>query len=255
MTNQLGSIATAAAAGEVNDVELWLTVVDDDGVVVGCAVTAMGRPAVLSPMSVAAAMAIGRFLASHANAVRAVTGPREVAQSVAEGRGATPVLGMREVVRVLSTLRAPPHCPGTARLAVLADLDLLHGWFSAFAIEAGLPVATDPALVSARITDGRLWLWESATGVTTAMGGHARIVATPGGTVGRIGPVYTAPAERRRGYGSAITQVLATELIGECDQVMLYADADNPVSNSVYEKLGFARAGEVVEFKLDLRSR
>lgn len=250
MTNQLGSIAMAGAAGDVYDSELWLTVVDE-GVVVGCAVHTATRPAVVSPMSVDAAMAVGRFLADRAHGVRAVAGPREVAQAVAEGRGATPVLGMREVVRVLSALGAPPSCPGGARLAVLADLDLLLSWFTKFNIEAGLTVTSDPALVSARVSDGRLWLWEDATGVMVAMGGHARVVATPGGTVGRVGPVYTAPAERRRGYGSAITHVVVTKLMGECDEVMLFADADNPDSNSVYEKLGFAVAGEIVELKLE----
>jgi predicted GNAT family acetyltransferase len=251
MTNQLASIATGAVAGSVLEGGLWLTVVDQ-GMVVGCAVHTADRPAVLSPMDMEAAAAVGRFLAANAPDVRAVAGPPDVARAVAVATGSTPVPRMREVVRVLSTLSALTSvCSGEARLAALADLDLLLRWFAEFNVEARTPGPAAPAVVSAAVGEGRVWLWQHATGTAVAMGGHARVVASPGGTVGRIGPVYTMPAVRRHGYGAAITHAVARKLSAECDEVMLMTDADNPDSNSVYDKLGFTVAGEIVEMTFE----
>ncbi|MGL1760974.1 GNAT family N-acetyltransferase, partial [Vibrio parahaemolyticus] len=73
-----------------------------------------------------------------------------------------------------------------------------------------------------------------------------------GGTVGRIGPVYTVPAERGRGYGGAVTAAVTEHLLPQVDTVMLYTDAANPISNAVYERLGFVHEHDIVE--LDLRS-
>ena len=68
--------------------------------------------------------------------------------------------------------------------------------------------------------------------------------------MGRIGPIYTAPRHRRHGYGSALTHAVAGSLLPQCDTVMLYADAANAGSNSVYARLGFAAVDEIVELEL-----
>ena len=75
-------------------------------------------------------------------------------------------------------------------------------------------------------------------------------MTTPAGTIGRVGPVYTPPALRRRGYGAAVTRAITTGLVDRCDQVMLFADAANPESNSIYEAMGFAVVAEIVEAEL-----
>jgi predicted GNAT family acetyltransferase len=68
--------------------------------------------------------------------------------------------------------------------------------------------------------------------------------------VGRLGPVYTLPEARGRGFGSAITAVVARVLLAQGATVMLYADADNPTSNGVYERLGFRAVDEHIEADL-----
>ena len=56
----------------------------------------------------------------------------------------------------------------------------------------------------------------------------------------RIGLVYTRPELRGRGYGSAITGSLAQLLLDEGQVwISLFADNANPVSNSIYRRLGF----------------
>lgn len=249
MTNLLGSVATAVAAGAIYDSETWLVVVDE-GEVVGCALRTAPWPLLLSPMSDEAATAIGRYVAERHGDIRMASGPRAVAFATSSAMGMKASVRMSDIVRVLRTLAPAPPCDGRARLAVGSDLELLLGWFAHFNEEADLPVAPDPDRLSLSVSHGHLWIWEEESGVPVAMGGHAPTVETPGGTVGRIGPVYTIPSRRRRGYGAAITHAVTTILLEHCDQVMLFADAANPGSNSIYEQLGFAVAGEIVELEL-----
>jgi predicted GNAT family acetyltransferase len=83
-----------------------------------------------------------------------------------------------------------------------------------------------------------------------SLAGHVAPVATPGGVVGRIGPVFTPERFRRRGYAAAVTAAVARRLQARCSVVMLFADAANPTSNGVYRRLGFHPAGEVVDVEL-----
>ena len=80
------------------------------------------------------------------------------------------------------------------------------------------------------------------------MAGHANPVATPSGLVTRVGPVFTPAENRGRGYGSALTAALSSELLRGGSRVMLYADADNPTSNGVYQRLGYRLLDDVVQF-------
>lgn len=58
-------------------------------------------------------------------------------------------------------------------------------------------------------------------------------------TVARLGPVYTPAGERGRGYGAAAVARLTHTLLVAGHRVVLFADADNPVANRLYERLGF----------------
>ncbi|NUU20167.1 MAG: GNAT family N-acetyltransferase, partial [Streptomycetaceae bacterium] len=58
--------------------------------------------------------------------------------------------------------------------------------------------------------------------------------------VARIGPVYTPPEHRGRGYGSAATAARAAAALADgADEVVLFTDVANPTSNSIYRKLGY----------------
>lgn len=81
------------------------------------------------------------------------------------------------------------------------------------------------------------------------MAGHAPLIETPSGTVGRIGPVYTHPMHRRRGYAGILTAKLSEELINQGVQVMLFTDAKNLTSNGVYKRIGYELMDENRRFK------
>jgi predicted GNAT family acetyltransferase len=79
-------------------------------------------------------------------------------------------------------------------------------------------------------------IWEDGDPVCFAgYGGE-----TPNGA--RIGPVYTPPEHRRRGYGSVLTADLSQRLLDEGrSYCFLYTDSANPTSNRIYQAIGYER--------------
>lgn len=60
------------------------------------------------------------------------------------------------------------------------------------------------------------------------------------GPMVRVGPVYTPPRWRGHGYASAVTaEVSRGALVAGAEEVLLYTDLANPVSNSVYKRIGY----------------
>lgn len=58
--------------------------------------------------------------------------------------------------------------------------------------------------------------------------------------VTRVGPVYTPPEGRRNGYGTAVTAACtAGALQAGAEHVVLFTDLANPISNSIYQQIGY----------------
>lgn len=136
----------------------------------------------------------------------------------------------------LGELRPPVRLPeGQARRAATADRELLLTWCAEFAHEVGEPPGHAAAWVDERLAHGVFTLWEEA-GRPVSMAGTTRPVA---GVV-RVGPVYTPPAYRRRGYASAVTAVASrAALDAGANAVVLYTDLANLTSNAIYQRLGY----------------
>ena len=149
----------------------------------------------------------------------------------------TSQIHMRTRLFRLDRLRSPqPAAEGRGRLAGSTDGELLVEWFHAFKAEA-MPGAIDaPALVADRTEHHLLWLWEDGAGTPVSMAGRQRTAAG----VSRIGPVYTPPAYRRQGYGSAVTAACTADALQRgADEVVLFTDQSNPTSNAIYQDIGF----------------
>lgn len=259
LTNVIGSVAGRVRDGQRYDSELWLTIHDGHGSEpVGIAMRTAPHNLVVSPMPTDAARALGVHLAAVDPDLPGVTGEPDVCEPLLEGLGATDRahIGMVEKVRVLQTLSAPRRpVPGRARRIQASDVELVADWLVSFAGEVDLNVRPGRESVLAELASDPAparWLWERA-GQPVALAGHAPLVPTPAGTVGRVGPVYTPEQHRGRGYGSAITHAVSQKLGQRCEIVMLYTDAANATSNAVYERLGYAVVAEVVEIQLEPR--
>jgi predicted GNAT family acetyltransferase len=56
----------------------------------------------------------------------------------------------------------------------------------------------------------------------------------------KVAPVYTPPHQRGHGYGTAATAAVTRHAIETgTPEVLLFTDATNPVTNSIYQRLGY----------------
>lgn len=184
----------------------------------------------------------------------AVMGPMEQVRAFVEvwaARGG-PAAHLAESERIfrLTAVVPPRPAPGRPRPAGPKDRDLVAAWIEAFMREAfgdadpvGVLASTDRWLAGRGRT---LYLWDDGEPVSLAgVGGP-----TPNGI--RIGPVYTPPAARERGYASALVAAVSqAELDAGRRFCFLFTDKDNPTSNHIYQTIGYEPVRDVDVYKFD----
>jgi GNAT superfamily N-acetyltransferase len=239
----LTALANLRAGGGYNDAAPWFAWVVADGNTVGAALRTPPYKVALSGMSADAARALGRALSSYE--LPGGFGDVATVGAFAEGAGRTHAVRIREIQYVQEEVTPPPPAPGTPRPYAHGDADLYVQWEADFAAEAGVMRSADPlgSLRSRISTGGGLWLWE-VDGVPVSMCGRTPAVAG----VPRMGPVWTPPEHRRRGYAAAITAHVCQEAFAAGARACtLFADAANPTANGIYERIGFRPVAETVE--------
>lgn len=182
-----------------------------------------------------------------------VAGPRDIAEPFADvwaGRtGKTIKEAMAGRLYRLGTLE-PPTVPGAARMASTEDdIKRMAGWREDFQIEAAghvrVPgVAESDIRRSLTIGNAQL-IWE-VDGRAVAYAA----VGKPINGMSRVGPVYTLPGERGRGYGSAITSAASRwALDGGAEHVLLFTDLANPTANAIYQRIGYRPVMDTTELE------
>ena len=188
----------------------------------------------------AAVAALAQVLAARARAVGGVNAGPEDAEAFArawhEVTGDAVECQMRNRLFRLGELRWPdPRPAGQARVAGLADRSLLIAWSEAFHREAQSGPEDLVSVVDDRLSYQGLTLWEDA-GQPVSMAGLTRMSA---GQV-RVGPVYTPPGLRGKGYAGAVTATVSQAARDAgAGQVLLFTDLANPTSNALYQRLGY----------------
>ena len=125
-----------------------------------------------------------------------------------------------------------------ARLATDDDRGQLVEWVELFFQETFSQrdeAAGERFVDTANRVGDRFMLWE-VDGTPDSMA----MLRAPAADVSRIGPVFTPRDRRGHGYGSAVTAAAAdlAHRTGTPD-VVLFADLANPVSNAIYQRIGF----------------
>jgi predicted GNAT family acetyltransferase len=96
-----------------------------------------------------------------------------------------------------------------------------------------------------------MWFWEVG-GVPVSFAWRTPLCGPgrwPRTSVVRISAVYTPPEQRGRGYASANVAALSQEALGAgAGACMLYTDAANPVSNRIYQRIGYRPVGTADEW-------
>ena len=166
---------------------------------------------------------------------------RAVSRAMAAITGRRERLRIDEAMHVLEAVAAlPPPAGGAFRVAQRSDRDVLIAWERAFVIEAGLGTAEHAARsVDRRLSASSQFLWDNACPVATAA-----INPAVAGTA-RIGPVYTPPEHRGRGYATAVVAALSRHALrAGAERCMLFTDLANPTSNRIYARIGYRRCGD-----------
>jgi len=157
----------------------------------------------------------------------------------ATGQGATIEVAER-IFRLARVI--PPDRPasGRWRLVEPRDRDLIAHWVVDFLTEAmpEAPPVEDPAGTADRwiARSGRLgYLWQDGDAVVSMVGASGE---TPSGI--RIGPVYTPPKHRNRGYASSLTAAASADQLERGRRFcFLFTDLANPTSNKLYRAIGY----------------
>ena len=247
----LGVLATIEHdPGRYAEHHLWR--VEDAGAVVACAL--MTPPYHLLAMggssgfdALVAAVRADRVPVSGINGF--VPEVEEFAARWAEAAGASTRVAMS--MRMYSTDRVlrPREAPGRMRAAGDGDRALLEEWACALAAETGLPEGPEQL---ARAIDAQLGadpgivMWEVNGAPVTFAGARE---SSPG--IARVGPVYTPPAQRRRGYATSLVAAWTSELLRRgIRRCALFTDLANPTSNSIYQTVGYRPYGDarVIDF-------
>lgn len=254
-TNVFGSVAVAVAedARQYDECWWWLVVNNEDEVV-GAAFRTAPFGLQLGPMPAGATAPLASAVVDADRDFPWLVGRDELVTAFLEAYGdfnaRVFLRGRNSLLYELGDL-VNPVVAGTYRNAAAKDLELVAQWTDDFHyfVDGVLrePDDRDRAFLEERVATGTMKLW-CVGPVAVAMAGHANPVDTPSGVVTRIGPVFTPAENRGRGYGSAVTAALSQELLARHSRVMLYADADNPTSNDIYQRIGFRVIDDVVQF-------
>jgi predicted GNAT family acetyltransferase len=143
-------------------------------------------------------------------------------------------------IMVLTKLNEIHVTPGFFRSARMDDLNLVNDWALKFQIEAVHQQADLKEIDKAnrlRIDDGRLFIFENEMKIPVSIGQYSGIY--PNGV--SLSLIYTDQNQRGLGYGIAITYYLSKQAFERgSSYVTLFVDQKNPISNRVYEKIGFS---------------
>jgi GNAT superfamily N-acetyltransferase len=240
----LGQVEFADEAGA-------LASVADKGSLRGAVLGNPGWPVAVSGLPERAASLVADVLVMSGISLPGATGPRCEAEAFAtawtRSTGVEAKPEMVQVLHALGTLVPPCGVPGEFRLCDPRDFSTVVAWRSEFVAEA-VPLASaeeNPAgsVVKGIALGGAYGVW--AVGQKPVSMAFAR-AADCG--MSRISFVYTPPEHRGHGYASAVTAAVSSWAQGEAAHVVLFTDADNPVANAVYRRLGYRPVHEAIEF-------
>lgn len=158
-----------------------------------------------------------------------------------------PALGLGQRIYQLNRVIPHPPVPGTLRAADESDLPLVAAWTFHFNQELHMPAQQTVQQMEAEarrhLRQESLFIWQDEEPVCFVRAGG------PQGLVARIGPVYTPPERRRRGYAGASVAAVSQLMLDRGHPICcLYTDTSNPTPNHIYQEVGYQSVCDVEEY-------
>jgi predicted GNAT family acetyltransferase len=226
--------------------EPYFAVAEDAGRVVGAAMRTPPHNLILSELDDERALeALAEDARVAFSELPGVLGPKAAAKRFVSLWGVPGELRVAQRAHRAESVTPPSALPGGMREYEERDRELVLRWLDAFVAEAlpgGSPESAESALEH-RLADpdGGFVLWE-VDGEPVSLAGYG--APTPNGI--RVGPIYTPPELRRRGYATAITAELTQQLLdGGRRFCFLFTDLANPTSNSIYYAVGYRPVSDI----------
>ena len=205
-------------------------------------------PVFVLPMPPAAAVSLARVLHERGEDVGGANGAlpatRQFAEESARLARRTAEIVVQTRLHQLHRLTVPPTPTGALRPARDDDVDLVLRWYHAFHREADEQAGRPPGTLAAaeltreemlvRVRGGRVFLW-----VVDGEPVHVTAANPPAFGAARIGPVFTPAEHRGHGYAGAAVAQVSQLLLDEGSRPCLFTDQANPVSNRLYQRLGY----------------
>ena len=241
----LGLTATLIDQPEIYpEFQLWT--VEEGGVVVGAGLRTPPYHLTMSePATDGVVEALVEHLKTANEPVSGIVAGQPAADEFAARYGEAFGVGVKgrmdQAIHALTAVEDVPVPSGAARKSTPDELELLLDWFRAFHAEAAdqggfSEESVRKSLHRRLLAEGgdplRLWCDPEPVCLT----GYRMV--TDGAA--RVGPVYTPPEARRRGYATALVAGLTRELMDRgLRYCLLYTDLANPTSNAIYHRIGY----------------
>jgi uncharacterized protein len=155
-------------------------------------------------------------------------------------------LGMQLRIHQLDTVQKIARSSGQLRAATTGDRELLLNWLAAFYQETFQKTGENiERVIDRKLQETGIYLWEDSEPVSMAWG------RTSTENAAIVGPVYTPPEYRKKGYATAcvaeLSQLLLTQGFRNC---LLFTDVTNPTSNRIYRNIGYQPVCDWHDYKI-----
>jgi predicted GNAT family acetyltransferase len=154
--------------------------------------------------------------------------------------------GRRMRLYQLQAVLPPKKVAGALETAEEKDEELLSRWVLDFHQGLHEPPKHDiDEWVNRMILERQLYVWRTDRGAVSLAG-----CRDPTSHGIRIGPAYTPPEFRRKGYASACVAELSQQMLNRGYKFCaLFTDLSNPTSNHIYQAIGYRPVAEFAEYR------
>ncbi|MFN6479974.1 GNAT family N-acetyltransferase [Nostoc sp. DedQUE07] len=231
----------------------YLAAVEIDNNIVAVAIRTPPRPLLLSQIEdLKAVELLAQNLSVSYPSLTGVNAPVDEAQAFASAwhslTGQSYQLKLALRTFKLEKVRHISAATGYLRQATESDRTLLINWYEAFSLETLGEIDSEAERwAKHRLKEGTAYLWQDKVPVSIACRGGL----TPNGA--RVNMVYTPPKYRRLGYASACVAALSQTLLNQGYRFcFLSTDLANPISNHIYQEIGYQPLGDWHELCFEL---